>query len=68
MILHKESLFPYIYTYLGYLFREKNIFGKINRIFLFGSVARNDFDEQSDIDLFIDTEKKNEPELKKKYL
>ena len=64
--LNKDTLFPYIYSYLSYLFREKNTITKINKIFLFGSVARNDFDVESDIDLFIDTEKKNEPEIEKK--
>ena len=68
MTLNKEELFPYIYSYLSYLFREKNTSSQIDQIFLFGSVARNDFDEESDIDLFIDTEKKNEPEIEKKVI
>lgn len=37
---------------------------KINAIVLFGSVARGDFDEESDIDIFVDTGYDIEGELK----
>lgn len=50
---------------MSYLFREKNIEPKIKTIYLFGSVARGDFDKESDIDLFIDIEKTNEEFIKK---
>lgn len=43
------------YSYTSYLIRQKNIISKINGIFLFGSVSRGDFDDDSDIDIFIDT-------------
>lgn len=36
----------------------------IERIILFGSVARGDFDEESDIDLFIDTNREIEKEAR----
>ena len=35
----------------------------IDQAILFGSVANNEFDEESDIDIFIDKEKKNEKKI-----
>lgn len=42
------------------------LFGKIEvkSIILFGSIARGTFDKESDIDLFIETDKKNEDKAK----
>ena len=37
---------------------------EVKSIILFGSVAKNNFDEESDIDLFIETDKKNEGKIK----
>lgn len=37
---------------------------EIKSIILFGSVAKNTFDKESDIDLFIETDKKNEDKIK----
>lgn len=37
---------------------------KVKSIILFGSVASGHFDKESDIDLFIETEKKNEDKIK----
>ncbi len=37
---------------------------EVSSIILFGSVAKNTFDEESDIDLFIETDKKNEDKIK----
>ena len=37
---------------------------KVSSIILFGSVASGNFDKESDIDLFIETEKKNENKVK----
>ena len=37
---------------------------KVNAIILFGSVSQNSFDDESDIDLFIETEKKNEAKIR----
>ncbi len=37
---------------------------KIERIILFGSVAADTFDKESDIDLFIETDKKNKTKIK----
>lgn len=38
---------------------------EIDKIILYGSVARGDFGEDSDIDLFIDTQKKTEKKVNK---
>lgn len=61
--LSKEERFAYAYAYLSYLFRGEK--PKIRRIFLFGSIARGDFDEKSDLDLFLDVDKKDEKRLTK---
>lgn len=37
---------------------------KVESIVLFGSVAQNNFDSESDIDLFIEADKKNESKIK----
>ncbi len=37
----------------------------IKAVYLFGSVARNDFDEDSDIDVFVDADKKDVENLEK---
>lgn len=63
--LSRENLIALCYAYVSYLFREKNIQEKIKTIYLFGSVARGDFDKESDIDIFIDIEKTNEAFIKK---
>lgn len=36
---------------------------EIDQAILFGSVANNEFDEESDIDIFIETDKKNEKKI-----
>lgn len=59
--LNKQTLIAKTYAYLSYLFREPKL--KIDQIFLFGSVARGDYDNNSDIDIFINT--KFETETKK---
>lgn len=63
--MNREGLFAMCYAYISYLFRERDIRKKIKTIYLFGSVARGDFDKESDIDIFIDLEKKNEALIKK---
>ncbi len=63
--MNREELIAKAYAFLSYLFRDEQIKGRIQRVYLFGSVARNDFDEESDIDLFIDVGKKNEEEIQK---
>lgn len=50
--------------FCSFLIRSE-IGGEIDQVILYGSVARGDFDEESDIDLFIDTKKEIEPEILK---
>lgn len=52
------------YSFLSYLLREE--FEKIKHVYLFGSVARGDYDEKSDIDLFIEVEPNDEKAIEKK--
>lgn len=60
----KSSLVSYAMSFASFLIDSK--LGKdINKIILFGSVARGDYNEDSDIDLFIDTEEKMENEIEK---
>lgn len=61
--MKKEIIISYLYDFLSDLMNSLNN-KKINQIILFGSVAKNDFDEESDIDLFIDTEENIEKEYK----
>ncbi|VVB60554.1 Nucleotidyltransferase domain protein [uncultured archaeon] len=49
-----KNVFPYIYDFLSLVLEEEDIASKIKRIVLFGSVARGEADEESDIDIFID--------------
>lgn len=58
--LNRSLMLAYLYSALSYVFREQSLDGKIKRLSLFGSVARNDFDDDSDVDLFIETDKKEE--------
>ncbi len=65
-MVSKESLISYSLSFCSFLLDTP--FGKnINKIILFGSVARGDYNEDSDIDIFIDTEK-NLEKLVDKYL
>lgn len=62
--MKKENLIAYALNFASFLLDSK-ISTDINRIILFGSVARGDFNKESDIDIFIDTEKNIEEESKK---
>ena len=55
-----KNLFPYMYDFLSVLFENKDVKNKVKRGILFGSVARDEFDKESDIDLFIDVWSKND--------
>jgi len=63
-----KNYFPYIYDFLSLVLEETEITGKIKRIVLFGSVARGEADEGSDIDLFIDVWSKSSVEDVKRYV
>ena len=57
----QNELIAYSLDFASYLILKlKNI----NRIILYGSIARNDFDEESDIDIFIDTKEKIDRKLR----
>ena len=63
--LNKELLISYSYLFISYLFRDVKINEcAIKAIYLFGSVVRNDFDKESDIDIFIESDSENK-EVKK---
>lgn len=49
-----RGLFPYIYEYISLLFENAEIKRLTKKIILFGSVARGDFDTESDIDIFLE--------------
>ena len=60
--MKKEELIAYVMNFASSIIKEK--IGKdIDRIILFGSVARGDFDKESDIDVFIEGEKDIEREI-----
>jgi predicted nucleotidyltransferase len=54
--MNKNELVAYAMDFSSFLLKSE-IGADINKIILFGSVARGDFDTESDIDVFIDTEK-----------
>lgn len=65
-VLNKEILIGFAQAYLSYLFRDPDFQRvRVRGIYLFGSVARGDFDEKSDVDIFLDTEKGDEKALEK---
>ncbi len=53
-MINQKDVISMIYDYLSLLFSNVKP-SLIRTVILFGSVARNEFDKQSDIDLFIDT-------------
>lgn len=61
-------ILAYIYDFISFLF-EKDLKKEIKNIILYGSVASREYDEESDIDLFVeiwDKNKKNDIEKKVK--
>lgn len=69
--LNRDQLISYAYAFISYLLRDpKTDVSEIKNIYLFGSVARGDFDKESDVDIFIDTSenlKKNIKRALKKF-
>ncbi|MEK6984428.1 MAG: nucleotidyltransferase domain-containing protein [Nanoarchaeota archaeon] len=53
--MKKNELISYAMSFASFLIMDKPISENTAKIILFGSVARGDFDEESDIDIFIDT-------------
>ena len=59
------ELISYAIDFVSFLLQNIKDKDKINSIILFGSVARDENDKESDIDLFIDTKEKIEDEINK---
>lgn len=51
----QNELISYAESFAAFLLKDKSIGNNISKIILFGSVARGDFDDESDIDIFIET-------------
>ena len=67
--LNRDLLIAYSIEFVSFLFRTPAIKkNKIKGIYLFGSVARGDFDKDSDIDLFIDSDSKETKSIIEKAL
>ncbi|MBI2971987.1 MAG: nucleotidyltransferase domain-containing protein [Candidatus Aenigmarchaeota archaeon] len=64
--MNREILISYALAFASFLFRQPEIkAGMIKSVYLFGSVARGDFSKESDVDIFIDIDKKNEHAIAK---
>lgn len=55
--MSRLDLISYASDFSSFLLRQKELAKGIDKIILFGSVARGDFDEESDVDIFIDVPK-----------
>ena len=62
--MKQNNLIAYAASFVSFLIDTMKT-KSIERIMLFGSVARDDFDEESDIDLFIDTKENIEQEVER---
>ncbi len=60
--MEKNNLTAYALDFVSYLISKQE---NIDRVILYGSIAREDFHDDSDIDLFIDAHPKNETKIKK---
>ncbi len=59
--MKRHNLIAYASSFTSFLL--DTFTGRIDRILLFGSVARGDFDTESDIDVFVDTPEHKEQEI-----
>ncbi len=48
------NILPYVYDYISVLLEADDVRKPLRKIILFGSYATGDFDEESDIDIFLD--------------
>jgi len=55
--MKNNELLSYVYDFISILQLNIKSIRSIKSIILFGSIAREDYDEESDIDIFIDLEK-----------
>ena len=65
--MKKTEIYSYVYDFLSRLI-ERLEEDSIRNIIVFGSVARGDFDKESDVDIFIDTAKEDVSSMVKKAL
>jgi len=61
--MKRENLISYAANFVSFLLDQFQT--DIDKIVLFGSVARGDFDDESDIDLFVDTKKEIQKDVLK---
>ncbi|MDP2672944.1 MAG: nucleotidyltransferase domain-containing protein [Nanoarchaeota archaeon] len=52
--MKQREIMAYTYDFVSLLLEKKEVQENLKKIVLFGSVARGNFDEESDIDLFIE--------------
>lgn len=57
--MNKYELISLAYQFVSFLLEKQKVAEQIDNIFLFGSIASKNFDEESDIDIFIDVKKPN---------
>ncbi|MEK6857892.1 MAG: nucleotidyltransferase domain-containing protein [Nanoarchaeota archaeon] len=57
--MKQTEILAYTYDFISMLLEQKNIKESLNKIILFGSIARGDFDEESDVDLFFEIKKES---------
>ena len=62
--MKRELLIGYAMSFASFLL-DSDVGGSIRKIILFGSVARGDFNKESDIDLFIDTDEGVEKKIER---
>ena len=66
--MKNNELLSYVFDFISQISDNKEIISTIRKIILFGSLARGDMHENSDIDLFIDTTNQELNNLIKKEL
>ena len=59
----RSNIISYAMAFASFLIQNIKSPSSVNNIILFGSVARNDFDKESDIDIFIDAKEDIEREV-----
>lgn len=60
-----SNAISYCFDLLSFIFQNKDFSDRIKRIYFFGSAVRGELNEDSDIDIFFDCEKKHELKIKK---
>lgn len=53
--MKRNELISYALDFVSFILWDERIFDSVHSVILFGSVARGDFDNDSDLDLFIET-------------